>query len=157
MILRTQQFFYSFLLVFTTAVITKYLVNTGLVPFYDLLDKPAATPPHHYFRYIWNAIYVLLFIGFYIALTAKKSIEQAYDVHALFIMSLFLQVLWTYSFFYLQQLGLSVAVIIILDIVSALLMHTLLMISLSAFLLILPYFLWLMFATYLNVFIVFLN
>ena len=100
MILKTQQLLYSFLLVFTTAAITKYLVNVGLIPFYDLLEKPAATPPHHYFRYVWNVIYVLLFIGFYVALRAKKNIEQAYDLHTLFILSLFLQVLWTYSFFF---------------------------------------------------------
>ena len=154
---KIRQFLYSFLLVFATAVITKYLVNTGLIPFYDLLDKPQATPPHKYFRYIWNVIYVLLFIGFYVALASKKSREQSYDLHALFVMALFLQVLWTYSFFYLQQLGVSVVVILFLDIVSALLMHTLLLISTTAFFLIMPYFIWLLFATYLNVFIVFLN
>ena len=157
MILRIQQMLYSFLLVFITATITKYLVDTGLIPFYDLLEKPVITPHHHYFRYIWNGIYILLFVGFYLALRAQKSAEQASDLHALFVMSLFLQVLWTYSFFYLQQIGISVAVIIILDLVSALLMHTLLIISWPSFFLILPYFIWLLFATYLNVFIALLN
>jgi len=154
---KMQQFLYSFLLVFATAVITKYLVNIGLIPFYDLLNKPVATPPHKYFRYVWNGIYVLLFIGFYVALGAKKSREQSYDLNALFIMALFMQVLWTYCFFYLQQLGASVVVILLLDIISALLMHTLLLVSTTAFFLIMPYFIWLLFATYLNVFIVFLN
>ena len=155
--LRIRYGLYSFALVFVTSLITKYLVNVGLFPFYDILEKPFVTPERHYFRYAWNTIYVLLFLGFYLALTTPQHYEQFYDLNALFILQLLLQIVWTFSFFYLHQIGVSAFVIVLLDIVAALLMHTLFFINRWAFFLILPYFLWLLFATYLNVFIVFLN
>jgi len=157
MTFRIRDGLYSFLLVFATSVITKYLVDIGLIPFYDILEKPSITPDHHYFTYIWNTIYVLLFLGFYMALATPKNKDQTYDLNTLFILQLFLQIIWTFSFFYMQMIGLSVIVIILLDIIAALLMHTLFFINLSSFGLIAPYFLWLLFATYLNIFILFLN
>ena len=148
---------YSFLAVYTTAMVTTYLVHTGLVDFYDYLDKPLITPSHDYFRYVWNIIYFLLFTGFYMALTSKQDTDQFLDLNALFIIQLFLQIIWAYCFFYLQQINTGAFVIILLDIVGALLMHSLLFINLLSFFFILPYFLWLLFATYLNIFLIFLN
>ena len=154
---KLQRALYCFITVFLTAYITKYLVNIGLVPFYDLLNIPLVTPNKSYFRYIWNIIYVLLFFGFYFALVSEQNDEQYYDLNALFIMQLFLQILWTFCFFYLHQIGASVLVILLLDIVAALFMHTLFFINVWSFFLILPYFLWLLFATFLNIYILYLN
>ncbi len=157
MFLKIKYALYGFFLIATTALVTKYLVDLGLVPFYDLLEKPVLTPRNDYFVYIWNTIYVLLFLGFYTALLSKQSHEQFLDLNILFISQLFLQVLWTFSFFYLQQINTSAIVIIILDMVAALVMHTLLFINIWSFILFIPYFLWLLFATFLNVYIAFLN
>lgn len=157
MISRLKAGLYSFIMIYATSMLTNYLVDTGLVPFYDILEKPVITPEKNYFVYIWNTIYVLLFTSFYLAFITKQSQEQFIDVCSLSIMMLFLQILWSFCFFYLQQLFSSVLVIIILDIVSALLMHTLIFVNAWSFVLMIPYFLWLLFATYLNIFIVFLN
>ncbi len=157
MLIKLKLAVYSFMLVFVTASITKYLVDFGLVPFYDLLDVPSVTPDKQYFRYIWNIIYVLLFIGFYLALISEQSDAQYTDLNTLFIMQLFLQILWTFCFFYVQHITASALVIVLLDIVAALFMHTLFFINVWSFFLILPYFLWLLFATFLNIYIVFLN
>ena len=157
MYLKIRYGFYSLFLVFATAVICSYLVNTGLEGFYKILNKPLHTPDNHYFRYIWMALYVFLFSGFYIALLANKTLEQSLDLHALFCLQLFLQILWCFSFFYMYQIGVSAIVIVMLDMVVALLMHTLLFINLWSFCFFIPYLLWLLFATYLNVFLIFLN
>ena len=157
MIIKLKLAVYSFMLVFVTASVTKYLVDFGLVPFYDLLDVPAITPNKQYFRYIWNIIYVLLFFGFYWALISEQTDVQYADLNTLFIMQLFLQILWTFCFFYVQHITASAFVIVLLDIVTALFMHTLFFINLRSFFLILPYFLWLLFATFLNIYIIFLN
>jgi len=157
MLIKLRYAFYSFFLIFMTATITTYFVQQGLIPFYDILDKPLYTPEHQYFRYIWYVIYTLLFMGYYLALVVKKNLEQTLDLNALFMMQLFLQILWAFSFFYMQQIFVSAIVIILLDIVVALLLHSLFFISRRAFLCFFPYFLWLLFATYLNVFLIFLN
>ena len=157
MLIKFRLAIYSFMLVFVTASITKYLVNFGLVPFYDLLNVPSVTPDKQYFRYIWNVIYILLFIGFYWALISEQTNAQYADLNTLFIMQLFLQILWTFCFFYIQHITASVLVIILLDVVAALFMHTLFFINIWSFFLILPYFLWLLFATFLNIYIIFFN
>lgn len=157
MISKTKALIFSAILIFSTSVLTKYFVDVGLIPFYDILEKPAVTPEKNYFVYIWNTIYVLLFISFYLAFITKQAQEQFIDVCSLSIMVLFLQILWAFSFFYLQQLVSSVIIIIFLDVVSALLMHTFILVNTWSFFLMIPYFLWLLFATYLNIFIVFVN
>ena len=157
MFLKIKYALYGFFLIAATALVTKYLVDLGLVPFYDLLEKPTVTPKNNYFVYIWNAIYILLFMGFYTALLSKQNREQFLDFNILFILQLFLQILWTFSFFYLQQINTSAIVIIILDMVAALVMHTLFFINIWSFILFIPYFLWLLFATFLNIYIAFLN
>ena len=154
---KLQYGIYSFALIFVTSLITKYLVNEGLIPFYDILEKPQVTPENNYFKYIWNTLYVLMFLGFYTALLTPQRYEQFYDLNTLFILQLFLQIVWTFSFFYIQQIGVSAVVIVLLDIVAALLMHTLFFINLWSFFLFLPFLIWILFATYLNIFIAFLN
>ena len=148
---------YAFLLILGTALLSQYLVNQGLVPFYDLLDVPEITPDKSYFRLVWNILYILLFFSFYTALSSKQTTEQFIDVNILFILQFFLQILWTFSFFYLQQLIASAAVILLLDVVAAMLLHTLFFINSWSFFLMLPYFIWLLFATYLNIFISYWN
>lgn len=157
MLIKFRIGLYVFSLVALTAWICKYFVHFGLVPFYDLLDVPEATPDKHYFAYIWNGLYVLLFFSFYIALMKFQTLEQFYDLNTLFVTSLFVQILWTFSFFYLQMTVVAAIVIVLLDLLSVMLIHTLWGISRAATWLFMPYVIWLFFATYLNISIVFLN
>lgn len=157
MTLKIMQAIYSFILVFVTAWISKYITDLGLIPFYDLLEKPSFTPEGKYFGYAWTLIYILQIISFYLVLTSPKTLEQFDDANALFVSQLFLQIVWVFSFFYMQQLGASTIVIVLLDMVAALMMHTFIFINLWSFILMLPYLAWLMFATVLNVYIYFLN
>ncbi len=157
MALKIMQGLYSFLLVFITAMLAKYFTDQGMISFYDSLEMPPATPENHYFSYAWGIIYCLLFLSFYIVLNSKSNIEDFRDANALFVMQLFLQILWTFSFFYMEQLWASAVVIVLLDMVVALMMHTFLFINVWAFVLLIPYLLWILFATYLNIFVVMLN
>lgn len=157
MTLKVMHGLYSFILVFVTALVGKYFTSKGLISFYDTLNMPPFTPEKYYFPIAWGFIYILLFISFYIVLSSKKSIDQFDEANALFITQLFLQILWIFSFFYMEQTIASAIVIVLLDMVVALMMHTFLFINIWAFVLLLPYLVWILFATYLNIFIAFLN
>jgi len=157
MLIKFRIGLYAFSLVALTAWISKYFVNIGLVPFYDLLDVPEPTPDKRYFRHIWNVLYVLLFLSFYIALVKFETLEQFYDLNTLFVSSLFVQILWTFSFFYMQMIGVSSVVIVLLDLIAVMLIHTLWGISKASAWLFMPYLVWLFFATYLNISIVIMN
>lgn len=148
---------YSFVLVLITALLTKYFVSQGMIGFYDTLILPETTPQGYVFSAIWGILYFLLFLSFFIILNSERTLEQFKDANALFAIQLFLLILWTFSFFYMEQLWASGVVIILLDLIVALLMHTFFFINIWAFILLVPYLLWLLFATYTNVFIIFLN
>ena len=148
---------YSFTLVFITAVMAKYFTFTGLEYFYDTLAISPLTPEKVYFSHVWMFNYLLLFISFYIVLESKKTIEQFKEANYLFILLLFMQVLWCFSFFYMEQIVISTVVIVLLDIIAGLMLHTFLYINKWAFVLLIPYLLWILFATYLNIFISMMN
>ena len=157
MTFRLTQGLYSFILVLATALLTKYFTTLGMDSFYDTLNLPKGTPDNRYFSYAWRGIYVLLFLSFCFILAAPKSQDSSDDAGALFVSQLFLQILWAFSFFYLGQLTASAIVIVLLDIVAALMMHTFFFISKAAFACTVPYLAWLLFATYLNIFVIMLN
>ena len=148
---------YSFFLVLITALVAKYFTAQGMSNFYETLDIPATTPENHYFSYAWRGLYFLLFISFFMILESVKDEEQLLDAKLLFVCQLFMQILWTFSFFYMEQLIASAIVIVLLDIVVALMMHTFFFINKRAFVLTLPYLLWMLFASYLNIAIIFMN
>lgn len=148
---------YSFALVFITAVMAKFFTFAGLEYFYDSLVISPITPEKIYFSYIWMFNYFLLFLSFYIVLESKKSIEQFKEANYLFILLLFMQVLWTFSFFYMEQIVISAIVIVLLDIVAGLMLHTFFYINKWSFILLIPYLLWILFASYLNIFISMMN
>lgn len=148
---------YSFILVFITAFMAKYFTFAGLEYFYDTLEISPLTPEKHYFSYAWMINYLLLFVSFYIVLESKKSIEQFKEANYLFILLIFMQVLWTFSFFYMEQIVISTVVIVLLDIIAALMLHTFFHINKWSFVLLIPYLLWILFATYLNLFISMMN
>ncbi len=154
---KLSNILYSFFLVFITAVVAKYFTVQGMSAFYEVLDIPVVTPENHYFSYIWRGLYFLLFLSFCLILESSIDREQLLDAKLLFVCQLFMQILWTFSFFYLEQLFASVIVIILLDVVVALMMHSFFFISKWAFALTVPYLVWLLFATYLNIAILFLN
>ena len=157
MALKLIQGLYSFILVFATFVVSKYFTDMGLEDFYISINLPNETPDNDYFKIIWRGLYGLLFLSFYIILLSKKNIEEFEDANMLFIMQLFLQILWTFSFFVMGQILASFIVILGLDIVAFLMGLAFFRINKWALAIILPYYCWILFASYLNGWIVFLN
>lgn len=157
MVLKIIQGLYSFILVMITWIISKYFTDIGLENFYETINVSNTTPENNYFSLIWKILYFLLFLGFYLILISKKSIEQFDDVNALFISQLFIQILWCFSFFYMEQLVASCVVIIMLIGVVCLMLHSFYYINKLAFWLNVPYLIWLLFASYLNIYIIFAN
>lgn len=157
MILRLAQGIYSFALVIFTYISAKYFTDIGVDTFYEALDVPQTTPENSYFTSIWKILYILLFLSFYIILASKKSIEEYEDANVLFICQLFLQVLWCFSFFYMEQIVASSIVIVLLDILVLMMLHTFYRINKWAFYLLIPYLFWILFASFLNISIIFIN
>lgn len=123
---------------------------------YETLLKPLYTPPDWIFQPAWTVLYITMFLSFLLFFFKNSSDSKTEGVFY-FILQLIFNILWTPTFFYLKNPPIALLVIIILDIFVIYTIKEFYKISKVAGLLLVPYFLWLIFATYLNLGIVYLN
>ena len=149
-------FLYSLFLVLITAAFCSYFNNIGMEKFYFSLQLSALNPPDYVFPIVWIILYALMTIAFDLILNTenKEKIQQAAQ---LFTTNLFLQVIWTYVFFYNGFFFAGLVVLILLDIVTVWLIYAFYQLHKIAALMLTPYFIWLLFATYLNWAVIQLN
>ncbi len=123
---------------------------------YQNLNKPFLTPPAFVFGIVWSVLYLLITISF--ILYIQKEIEKK-DILAIgiFVAGLILNFMWTYVFFNLHLVFLCLLMILLMIV---LLIYNIFLFykksKMSAYLLI-PYLIWLLFASYLNFEILRLN
>lgn len=123
---------------------------------YEALLKPLYTPPNWVFQPAWIVLYITILLSFVLFLFSNNKDSKTEGLFY-FILQLVFNILWTPSFFYLKNPPLALLIIIILDIFVIYTIKEFYKISKVAGLLLIPYFLWLIFATYLNLGIVYLN
>ena len=147
------KFLFSFALVALTAGISSYLSYLGVNTFYPNLAMPPLNPPNEIFRFVWPILYVLMIISFYIVLT-KENNRQAVG---LFVYQLLLHILWCWFFFAKGMFLYGLIDLILLDITVFIMISRFHALDHTAAYLQYPYFLWLLFATYLNAGVWYLN
>jgi len=152
------------------AVIGGTFSSLGMTWYDTELIRPVLNPPKWIFPVAWNIIFVLTTISALITWN-KRYIENRFllvfkkkeiDVIFLFVVGLFIanavfNVLWSLLFFTLHQISLALFEMVILEITTLLIMGLLWNRSKLASLLLLPYAVWVGFATYLTFQIVLLN
>lgn len=117
---------------------------------YEILEKPALNPPSWVFGPVWTILYVLM--GVAVFLIWKKGTDRRGVKIALwaFAVQLSFNVAWSAIFFGLKNPGLALVEIIILWLAIVWMILTFSKVSKAATYLVLPYLLWVSFATYLN-------
>lgn len=124
---------------------------------YATLNKPFFSPPNWIFGPVWTLLYFLMGVAFYqIWKRGWKHKKNALAVNY-FLTQLVFNFLWTPVFFGLQAPVLGLIIILILWILILVTMQKFYSVSKLAFYLLLPYLLWVSFATMLNGAIVILN
>lgn len=123
---------------------------------FDELAKPAAMPPGWVFGAAWTVLYVLLGVSLALALSAPRSPERRAAL-GLFVLQLVLNFSWSPLFFGAHQVKAALALIVAILVISIAACIALRRVSTAAALLLVPYLLWLCFATYLNFEIIRLN
>jgi translocator protein len=148
---RTDVFITSLLLVIITAFLGNLFTDIG--PWYDSI-KPSITPPKILFPIAWTTLFVLIALSIYFSWTHLKEKQKA-SVATLYGVNLILNVLWSAIFFGMKEPGIALLEVVVLWCTILLLMIKNWKISKAATWLLLPYLLWVSFATLLNVLIVF--
>ncbi len=142
----------SFIIVFLVAFIGSLFTSPNTSTDWYESIKPEITPPSLVFPIVWNILFTLISISLYLVLISKNSSKKIYF---LFGINFILNILWSLIFFELRLTQIAFIEIILLLVSTLLLIiNTYKINKISSYLLI-PYLLWLSFATILNFLIAF--
>ena len=123
---------------------------------YAELNKPFLTPPAWVFPPVWIVLYALILIAL-IIYTIKCKRCNKLKGYIIFVLQLIFNLLWSPAFFVLNDIALALGIVIILDILVLLNIYYFARVSRTSAILLIPYFLWICFATYLNIAFLVLN
>ena len=123
---------------------------------YEGLNKSILTPPGFVFSIAWSILYVLLAIVGWMLWQQRKNIEMRPALY-LYISQLLMNWAWTPLFFQLHLTGFSLLWLVILTLLTFLTIYSIKNKEKLVIYLLVPYFIWLIFATYLNYAIWLLN
>lgn len=132
--------------------------TTPSIPgWYAGLAKPSFNPPNWIFGPVWTALYAMMGVAAYLIYEKGLKRKEVKRALAVFAAQLLLNALWSIVFFGAHMILAAAVVIVLLwaGILASILLFR--PISKAAAWLLLPYILWVSFATALNVSLYFLN
>ncbi len=132
------------------------LLSGNTEQIYTSFIKPPLSPPGWLFGVIWPILYLLIGIAAYIIYQAPQTPERKKAI-TLYWVQLFVNFLWPIIFFRFEWYWISVIVILLLDVLVLITMIWFYNIKKMGGYLMMPYLLWILFATYLNIGIAVLN
>lgn len=158
---KFTSFIISFILVFLTAFVGSIFTSRNIPTWYSSINLPSLVPPNIVFPIVWNILFILMIISFYIILKTYKKNKSFIDLRKsainFFIIQLALNILWVLLFFEFNFLFISLIEIIILEVFIILTINKFSYIDRTASRLLIPYVLWIFFAMILNFLVFLLN
>ena len=135
--------------------ISMLLQRESMVEWYPSLSKSLLTPPGYVFAIVWTLLYVLM--GVSAAIVWNGRTFNTWVLKFLYSMQLFFNMLWSFCFFSMRMPVLAFIVLLVLFVlVAAYVAGCYMRYRLAAYLNI-PYLLWLLFAAYLNGYVMICN
>jgi len=155
------KFILAMLFCLGAGVIGSFATQTGPGSWYVSLVKPPVTPPNFVFPIVWTTLYILMGLALYIVWSQPQKYRRDPEIKKsallFFSLQLILNITWSFLFFGLQSpvLGL-ICIFVLVGFVSITIIKFYQLNEKTSYLMI-PYLLWLCFATLLNLWIVILN
>lgn len=136
-------------------VLGSFFTISAIPVWYEALNKPSLSPPSWVFGPVWTILYILMGISLYLVWVSKNKLKQ--KGIKLFFAQLGFNALWSIIFFGMKNPLLALVDIILLWVAIFLTIKTFSKINKLAGNLLVPYIIWVSFATYLNFMIFVLN
>lgn len=152
---KTWAYILPTLLCFVLGGLVAWLQSDSIREWYPMLIKPALTPPNAAFPIAWSIIYLCMGISAGLVLTSAAPSRQR--VMTLWFVQLAFNVLWSMLFFVCRSPLLGMIDIVILDILVIMYIAWSARVRAGAAWLFVPYLCWILFATYLNAYILAAN
>lgn len=123
---------------------------TSVKTWYAALAKPSFNPPDGVFGPVWTVLYILMAIAAWRVWRVADR-EMVQGALTLFALQLALNLGWSVVFFGLERIGPAIAVVVVLDVAVVATALAFRPLDRIAALLLVPYMLWVGFATVLNI------
>ena len=138
-----------------TGITSALLTRSGVESFMETVNKPAFSPPEWLFPVVWTILYVLMGISTYII--ESNSDSKSNKGFIFYYLQLFFNFFWSFIFFNSQAYLASFIWIIILLMLIILTTIEFNKVNKAAAYLLIPYILWVAFASILNLSIYLIN
>ncbi len=152
---ETKNLIIAILIPLIGGFIISLITRGGVENYTNNLIKPVFAPPKILFPIVWSILYILMGYSSYLIYNSMSS--NKCTCLLLYGLNLFLNFLWPIIFFNLEARLFAFLFIIMLDIVVGFMIYCFSGIDKKAAYLNIPYFVWLIFATILNLSIYLLN
>ena len=147
----------SFLACYGAGFLASLFVSTGAGSWYDGLVKPLLTPDKYTVLYVWLAIYALMAAALTIVWEKDPHVDEMRGWVPLFFAHLLVNAAWPMLFFGFHSIFIALIDATILVFAVGILTAGAWEVDKRAGYFLLPYFLWILFTTYLNIRVWFLN
>lgn len=145
-----------------TCLVIGYLsgmvTRESITTWYPTLIKPVFNPPNWIFAPVWTTLYIMMGVAGGLVWTKLESDpENVKKAFKFFILQLALNALWSFIFFYLHNVLLALIEVVLLLLMIYETYNQFYKIDKNAGRLLIPYMIWVSFATILNASIWWLN
>jgi translocator protein len=147
--------FLSLLFCYGIEFCSSFFTRAGMGSWYSSLNRPSWTPPNLLFPIAWTILYTMIGSSLWLILCNSKAYSP--KVFIAFFIQIFLNFTWSISFFYLNSPALGFINILLLLFSIAWNIHVFRPFSRLASNLLIPYLIWVIYATALNYSILVLN
>lgn len=131
------------------------LISMGGIKNFNSLIKPFLSPPGFIFPIVWTILYILMGISSYLIYN-ENDYYSSFSLK-IYALNLFVNFLWSPLFFGLGLRLFSFIWIVVLDIVVSYMIYNFYKVNKKAAYLQIPYLVWCIYATYLNLAFYLLN
>ncbi len=116
---------------------------------YLALNRPTFAPPAWIFSPVWTILYLSMFVALILFAKEKTNKSKTWGF-VLFFGQILVNLIWSPIFFGLKNIAFALAVVVLLDILVLFNIIEFSKVSKASGYILIPYFLWILFATYLN-------
>ena len=146
------------ILITEAIAVTASIFTISQIPvWYTALNKPSFNPPNWLFGPVWTILYILIAIAAYLVWQRRNDSELYQKARIAYVVQLILNFAWSAVFFGMHQVLGALVVIGLLWISIVVIIYYFSKFNKLAAWLLVPYLLWVSFASVLNLYIYLLN
>jgi benzodiazapine receptor len=151
-----MKFVLSILITFISGTITWIAIAGSMDTWYAKLNKPFFNPPNWLFVPVWSLLYFLMGIALFLIWKLPRSRNRDSALTFFFVQLLF-NFLWCFIFFFFHAIAFALFDIIVLWVMVLLTIILFSRLNKRASWLLIPYIIWVSFATIFNIYLFNLN